>query len=117
MAILLVEDDADIRSDLAELLRDDGFEVITAQNGEDALARLHQGLTPNVILLDLMMPIMDGWKFRSEQLRDPDLARIPTVLLSGADDVRRQARDLGASGYVLKPLEWNRLRAILDAVA
>src|SRR5258706_559410 len=116
MAILLVEDDPDIRADLAELLRDDGFEVITAQNGQDALARLQQGLMPKVILLDLMMPVMDGWTFRSEQLRDPDLARIPTLLLSGAHDVRQQARDLGASGYVPKPLEWNRLRAILDAM-
>jgi CheY-like chemotaxis protein len=117
MAILLVEDDADIRADLAELLRDDGFEVVTAQNGEEALTRLRQGLTPTVILLDLMMPVMDGWKFRSEQLRDPTLARIPTVLLSGAYDVRQQARDLRASAYVPKPLEWHRLRAILDAVA
>jgi CheY-like chemotaxis protein len=112
--ILIIEDDLDIRTDLAEVLRDEGYEVTTAADGFEALRLLRAGLSPGVILLDLMMPIMDGWQFRIEQLQDPALAGFPVLLLSGAGDVRGHTADLRVSGYVEKPI---RLDALLEAVS
>ena len=106
--ILVVEDDADIRSGVAEVLQQEGYDVVTAADGREALDWLG-GNSASLILLDLMMPIMDGWEFRSEQLRDPRLARIPVVLLSGAGDVRQHAACLGADGFLVKPLNINDL--------
>ena len=110
--ILIVEDDADIRTDLAELLRSEGHNVVTAGDGLEALSRLRQA-APRLILLDLMMPVMDGWRFRAEMLKDPALARIPVVLLSGAGNLREAVAALGAAGSVAKPFT---LDAVLRAV-
>ena len=71
--VMLVEDDVDIRADLSALLCSEGFEVVCAADGAEALAHLRAGARPAVILLDLMMPLMNGWEFRAEQLRDPSL--------------------------------------------
>jgi CheY-like chemotaxis protein len=113
--ILIVEDDADVREDLADLLRHKGYEVTTAANGRDAHDGI-QGLAgrPDLILLDLMMPVMDGWQFRALQLQDPALATIPVVILSGAGDVRREAAALGAAGYVKKPFKLNVLLSAIE---
>jgi CheY-like chemotaxis protein len=114
-AILLVEDDLDIRIDLADLLRTEGYEVFTAANGQEALDWLHaHNNLANLILLDLMMPIMNGWDFRARQLEEPDLGAIPVVLLSGAGDVARHASALKAAGYLIKPL---RLESLLRVVS
>src|SRR5512146_3119469 len=75
--ILVVEDDADIRSVLCEILRDHGFDVAAACNGRDALDQLRRGARPSLILLDLMMPIMSGADFRAAQLATPELRGIP----------------------------------------
>jgi signal transduction histidine kinase len=117
--ILIVEDDADIREDLADFLRADGYDVVTTENGRAARDWLqHVGVLPDVILLDLMMPVMDGWQFRAEQLQDTTLARIPVVVLSGAGDVRREATALGAAGYVAKPFKLDSLLGVVhQAVA
>jgi CheY-like chemotaxis protein len=112
--ILLIEDDADIRTDLSEILQDEGHQVTTATNGLEALGTLRSGPAPDLILLDLMMPIMDGWAFRAEQLRDTSLAEIPVVILSGASNVARDAADLSASGQVGKPI---RLEELLDEIS
>src|ERR1051326_5429673 len=113
-AILIVEDDADIREDLADILRDEGYDVTTAANGRDARDRLKASEDrPDLILLDLMMPVMDGWQFRTEQLKDAALAEIPVVILSGAGDVRREAAALGASGYVTKPFKIGALLGVI----
>jgi CheY-like chemotaxis protein len=112
--ILIVEDDTDIREDLAEILRAEGYEVATAANGEVACDWLwHAPALPDVILLDLMMPVMDGWHFRAEQLQDATLAGIPVVVLSGAGDVRREATALGAAGYVTKPFKLDSLLGVV----
>ncbi len=108
-SILIVEDDPDIREGVAEVLQDEGYPVATASHGREALDWLRTGNRPSVILLDLMMPVMDGWEFRSEQLRDPSVAGIPVVLLSGAGDVRQLATSLGADGFVIKPLKLEEL--------
>lgn len=113
--ILLVEDDADIRVDLAEILASEGHEVRSAGHGEEALSVLRAGFAPDIILLDLMMPVMDGWQFRAEQLADPALRAIPVLLLSGASNVREAVTDLKAAGYVSKPIRLEVLMKSVDA--
>ena len=104
--VLLVEDDEDIRVSVTEILRDEGFNVIPAVDGDDALRWLRGAAEPpRLILLDLMMPVMDGWAFRAAQLADARLADIPVVILSAATDVRRHAAQLHADDYLVKPLD------------
>ena len=106
-AILIVDDDSDVRSALAELLEEEGFSVEAARNGREALIRLRTGKThPALILLDLMMPGMDGWDFRSEQMRDPRLASVPVVIVSASGFSRESIRtQFGPAAYVEKPIE------------
>jgi CheY-like chemotaxis protein len=114
-AILLVEDDVDIRIDLADILRTEGYEVATVANGQEALDWLHNhGNQASLILLDLMMPVMNGWDFRARQLEEPDLGAIPVVLLSGAGDVARHANALKTAGYLIKPLRLDSLLRIVS---
>ena len=86
--ILVVDDDAAVVRPLAKFLELEGFTTVTAANGLEALKYLRGGGGAAVIVLDLRMPVMDGWTFRREQLRDPRLAQIPVVVLSGADHDR-----------------------------
>src|SRR5204863_859824 len=90
--VLIVEDDSDLREMMAQLLTLEGFQSAAVANGKEALRYLSAGDTPNVILLDLMMPVMDGWEFRRVQQADPVLARVPTIVLSALDQTR--AHDL-----------------------
>jgi CheY-like chemotaxis protein len=104
--ILLVEDDPALRCVLSELLEENGYEVACATDGRDALAQLGTAPAPSVILLDLAMPVMDGWSFRAEQRRNPRLAAIPTVVLSGslgADPRALEGLDVAAT--LAKPFE------------
>jgi CheY-like chemotaxis protein len=108
--ILVVDDDVALRDALAELLRDNGFEVSCAGDGSEALGRLEDAPPPSLILLDLAMPVMDGWSFRAAQRRDPRLAAIPTVVLSataGAD--ARALETLAPAAALAKPFELDRL--------
>jgi CheY-like chemotaxis protein len=111
---LLVDDDSDIRVALAELLESEGYEVLAAANGAAALALLRGGATPCAILLDLMMPYMNGWEFRAEQLRDPALRDIPIILLtaSGYNDATVRA-EFGRVEYFPKPPSPDRLLATI----
>jgi len=79
---MVVEDEAPARAGMEQLLRAAGYEAVGAPNGQEALDMLRSGVRARVILLDLMMPVMDGWTFRREQLRDPQLAHIPVIVLS-----------------------------------
>jgi CheY-like chemotaxis protein len=82
---MVVDDDATIRHALAELLIDDGHEVVSVENGREALARLRDGSPrPCLILLDLMMPVMSGHEFLDHRSKDPELAGIPTVVITAA---------------------------------
>jgi CheY-like chemotaxis protein len=117
-AILIVDDDNDVRSALSELLEEEGFAVEGAHNGREALARLRAGgAHPAVILLDLMMPGMDGWDFRSEQMRDPKLAAVPVVIVSASgfslESIRTQFRP---AAYVEKPIERKTLLDVIREV-
>ena len=111
--VLVVEDDRDIREGLLDTLTDHGYESVGAANGRDALTALRTGNDlPCMILLDIMMPVMDGATFREEQLRDPDLAEIPVVLISAHRDLPQQAKSLKAVGYLAKPLKLKELLAL-----
>jgi CheY-like chemotaxis protein len=112
-SILIVEDDADIREALAEILRDEGHEVQGAPNGQQALHVLRDGPLPALILLDLMMPVMNGWQFRQAQRQDPVLAPIPVVVISADGAALRESTLMGASGFLQKPIELDELLAVV----
>jgi CheY-like chemotaxis protein len=104
--ILVVEDDETIRDTIVEFLADNGYEARGATNGREALEML-MGSAPRpcLIVLDLMMPIMDGRAFRDEQLRDPNLSDVPVVVISAHRDVPDQAAELNAAAHLKKPLK------------
>jgi CheY-like chemotaxis protein len=95
--VLLVDDDAAVRRTIARFLTFEGFAVVEATNGQEALAYLRTGAGASVIVLDLRMPVMDGWAFRREQRSDPALQNIPVVVLSGADVDRFPELDAAAA--------------------
>jgi CheY-like chemotaxis protein len=111
--VLVVEDDRDIREGLLDTLMEHGYQSVGAANGREALATLRtSGDLPCMILLDIMMPVMDGRTFREELLRDPDLAEIPVVLLSAHRDVAERAKALKVAAYLEKPLKLKDLLAL-----
>ena len=111
--LLVVEDDPDIRAMLSQLLEFEGYEVISASNGREALQRLHGGARPFLLLVDLMMPIMDGWEFLEQRAKEPELAAIPVVVFSGDGNVGR-AGTLPVAGYLRKPIDCNALLATVE---
>ena len=112
--ILVVDDDADIRETIVEVLEDNGHRTIAAANGTEALDKLRMlGDVPCLILLDLMMPVMDGVAFREAQMGDPDLAKIPVIILSAFRDSAETAKQLNAAGHLPKPV---RLDALIEMV-
>jgi CheY-like chemotaxis protein len=115
--ILLVEDDDATRDCLTILLEGVGYRVAGAANGREALDHLRQADPPLVILTDLSMPVMDGWRFRHEQQHDPALALIPVVVLSGEGDLPRVAARLGVAGHLPKPVEFTELLATIRVLA
>ncbi len=107
--ILVVEDDEDIRESLVDLLHDHGYDAIGARDGRDALDTLsHAETLPCLIVLDLMMPVMDGKAFRDEQLRDPTLSKIPVLVISAYHDAEARARTLDTQMAMKKPLDLDR---------
>jgi CheY-like chemotaxis protein len=109
--VMVVDDDDDIRETLAGLLEDEGYQVVSFPHGKVALDALQGGLAPRVILLDLMMPVMDGAEFRRAQLADPTLAAIPVILITaaGLEPIRR-----GDYSEVLrKPLKIDRVLQVV----
>ena len=111
--VLVVEDDVDIQEALAQILENEGYQVTSADNGLNAMTHLRSSGPPCLILLDLMMPIMDGWQFRSEQKKDPKLAMIPIVVLSAHGSVPQHAAALEAAMYLKKPID---LELLLETV-
>jgi CheY-like chemotaxis protein len=102
--ILVVDDDADSRRFLATLLRAMGYPVTTATNGKDALTVAKQQ-NPCLILLDLMMPVMDGFEFRAAQMQSPDLAETPVIVVSAIGNENQVVRRLGRVPAVPKPID------------
>lgn len=110
-SILIVEDDADIRATLGDVLEDEGYTVSAVANGREALDYLREHLSTSVVLLDLMMPVMDGFKFRTEQKNDPLLASIPVVVMTARGPLEPGAIDV--QDIVPKPL---KLPALFEAI-
>ena len=115
--VLLVEDDLDVAEAILDVLMDEGYQVAHATNGREALELLKSAPKPSLILLDLMMPDMDGCQFREAQLRDPRLANIPVVVLSADRRVAEKAHELGVLGFVAKPLGPDQLVSIVEQTA
>ena len=119
LRLLVVEDDEMIRDALTDLLRDEGATVTAVPNGREALGELRAGRPADLILLDLMMPVMDGWEFRVEQRADPALAHVPLIAMSA--DMSAKARAIAADAYLRKPLDFaelvGRIRSVADRAA
>lgn len=114
-SILIVDDDADVRECIGEALEAEGYRVAVASNGAEALHLLRNNmLRPDLILLDIMMPVMDGRAFRVEQQHDPELASIPVLVFTAQGDHKRIAQELQAAGSLRKPL---RLDELLSTIA
>ena len=112
--ILLVEDDRDIRETVAEALADEGYRVEVAANGREALERLNGRETlPFVVLLDLMMPIKDGWSFWAELRANPRWARLPVVVISADANVKEKVAPLGPMAALRKPIRFDDLLSIV----
>lgn len=112
--ILVVDDDPDIREIVADILVDEGYDARGAENGQQALRMLREGgLRPDLILLDMMMPELDGWGFCAEQQRSRDLATIPVVLFTAHELPGHAAEQMQVAGFLKKPV---RLAQLLDAV-
>lgn len=110
--VLVVDDEREIRDAIAEVLRDEGYDVVSAADGREALARLRE-IRPSLVLLDLMMPGMNGWEFRAEQMGDPDVSSIPVIIVSALGD----DATLKAQSAIEKPFDLARLLAEVKRLA
>lgn len=111
--ILVIDDDAGIRTILQRHLAAAGFDAITASSAREGLDILHQDTTIRLVLFDLMMPTMDGWSFRREQLAAPDVARVPAIVLTGAPLRSVSHEQLQAADYLLKPVGREHLISVV----
>lgn len=109
--VLIIEDDHDIRETFRQLLEMEGYGAVTASNGKEGLELLKRMGRPCLILLDLMMPVMNGWEFLAAQKGDLALANIPVVVVTAAG--KSKENSIEAAGYIKKPVE---LQSLLDTV-
>lgn len=114
---MVVDDDEDIRDVVGMLLELEGFRVVTAKDGLDALEKLQRGLRPSLILLDMMMPRMDGEMFLAALRAAPQLGNPPIVIMSGHHAARQKAVELGAAGCLVKPVELEDLLRLVRGFA
>ena len=112
--VLIVEDDTDLRQALSQILSDEGYRVDGAEHGLHALEQLRDGVRPCLILLDLTMPVMNGWQFRDMQRQDPELATIPVVVISAGANLSEQIAPLGIQDYIRKPIQLGQLLATVQ---
>ena len=111
--ILVVEDDTDLADAMVDLLTEAGYRVMYAHDGAEALGVL-KTKTPDLILLDLMMPWMNGWEFLEHQARDQRLSAIPVLVLSALD---RAEREIEAAGFLRKPITAEQLLMAVDRLS
>ncbi|HVI95967.1 MAG TPA: response regulator transcription factor [Anaeromyxobacter sp.] len=112
VSVLVVDDENDIREAVAEVLSDEGYVVHGARDGAEAL-RTARAVHPSIVLLDLMMPGMNGWEFRAAQKDDPDIQDIPVVVLSALGRVS----GMDAAGFIQKPFDLEELLSVIRAHA
>ena len=113
-SVLVVEDDAEVRSSVAEILELEGFAVDTAIHGQQALDKLRSGAAPSVLLLDLMMPVMNGLELLEHLRGDSELRSPPVIVLSANRGY--DAEDLGVEAVVRKPFDIDALVENIAAV-
>jgi CheY-like chemotaxis protein len=110
--VMVVEDDRDVRETIAEILADHSYETLLASNGQEALTSLRTAAEkPCVILLDIMMPVMNGWEFRALQKIEAALSEIPVVVITAHADASRAAAEMEAAGFLRKPVKLESLLA------
>lgn len=112
-SILVVDDDSRIRMSIAEMLQLEGYRVSTAANGQEALNRLKVPPLPSLILLDVVMPVMDGWQFRHELLKEEALASIPVVITSSISAAYQLKGHLQSVAYLEKPFDREQLLSVV----
>jgi two-component system, chemotaxis family, chemotaxis protein CheY len=112
--LLLIEDDESMHEVLRALLESEGYEVIGAADGHEALDRLRGGAAPSLIVLDLMLPRMDGFEFRARQRANPAWADIPVVVYSGMDRLADRVRVLEPSAWFPKPVDPESLLGAIE---
>jgi CheY-like chemotaxis protein len=111
-SVLIVDDDLDIREALLDVLADHGYVAKAVANGREALDCLQAGARPCLILLDLMMPVMNGTQFRAAQLSDPALRDLPVLLISAGNDIEQRGAALAAE-TMRKPIDLPRLLEVV----
>jgi CheY-like chemotaxis protein len=111
--ILVVDDEDSVRNAFVRNLQVEGFEVVSARTGPDGLAQLRTDRTIVLVLLDLVMSGMDGWTFRDEQLKDPSIAGIPTIIMTGSALHQIEHDRLKATDYLLKPVGRDHLVSVV----
>jgi CheY-like chemotaxis protein len=109
-AVLVVDDDPDLLDVTRFVIENEGIVVETARNGQEALALLRAGRLPGLVLLDLMMPVMNGWEFLEEVAKDPLLGAIPIVVLSAGD----HDEIAGALEILSKPMDLKELLRVVE---
>lgn len=108
--ILVIDDDKEIRESLSDVLSDEGYTVVLAENGRDALNFLSStDQLPRLVFLDLMMPILDGQGFRKEQMSNPAISEIPTILFSANGQLDKRALEIGMTDFLKKPIDLDEL--------
>jgi CheY-like chemotaxis protein len=111
--VLVIDDDVDVRRAVAQVLEDEGYQVVVASGGRPALELVRGGVRPRVMLLDICMPDMDGWHFLSARLRLPELAAVPVVIFSAVPQAVIDAHKVGAAAVIAKPFH---LEDLLSAI-
>ena len=111
--VLIVDDDPDVREALATYLRGEGCLVVEAEDGAVALRALARGVDPCIVLLDLMMPGVDGWQFRAAQRREQGVAGIPVAIVSAHPDPPPVGPDGFAQAYLQKPVDFDQLLGLV----
>ncbi len=110
--VLVVDDDPDILSIISFVLEEEGYRVVTAGDGREGLEAAEREM-PDLILLDMKMPIMNGWEFAREFHARYD-SKVPLVVLTAAEDAKRRAQEIGAVGWIGKPFDLDELVSIVD---
>lgn len=112
--VLIVEDDQDVRESIEEVLTLNGYQTLCAENGKEALDRARlSAKKPCVILLDVMMPVMDGWQFRAIQRSDAELGQIPVVVLTAHANAKEAATKMETAGWLRKPVAMRDLLSMV----
>ena len=111
--VLVVEDEGIVAMSIGEVLESEGYQVVLAGNGRKALDQLAAGLLPDLILLDMSMPVMNGFEFHDERLKLPAVAKVPIIIITADGDAEAKAARIDAIGFLIKPFS---IDTLLDEV-